>query len=154
MRDTLAATGLPPANLQIEVTEGLLIRNAPDVHGILCALAAMGIGIAMDDFGTGYSSLSYLKRFPFDSIKIDREFIRDLALDRDDRALVTAAISMGKELGLTIVAEGVESAEQLAFLAAQGCDIVQGFYFSRAVPAADFACEWLAPVIINSDAVV
>jgi len=145
VRDALADSGLPARNLQIEVTEGLLIRNTPEVSQILHTLDEMGIGIALDDFGTGYASLSYLKRFPFTSLKIDREFIRDIAHDRDDRVLVTAAIKMGHALGLSIVAEGVETPEQLDFLAAQGCDFLQGYFFGRAVPAAAFAYSWLMP---------
>ncbi|HJW11816.1 MAG TPA: EAL domain-containing protein, partial [Albitalea sp.] len=115
VRECLAANQLPPGSLQIEVTEGLLIRNQPEVRETLIALSRLGVHLAMDDFGTGYSSLSYLKRFPFDALKIDREFIRDVASDPDDRALVTAAIRMGKGLGLSVVAEGVETEAQLAF---------------------------------------
>ncbi len=144
VRDCLREHGLPPGCLQIEVTEGLLIRNQPEVRATLLALSELGVRLAMDDFGTGYSSLSYLKRFPFDALKIDREFVRDVATDPDDRALVTAAIRMGRGLGLTVVAEGVETAEQLAFLAEQDCELVQGFYFSPPVPADEFAARWLA----------
>jgi diguanylate cyclase (GGDEF)-like protein len=143
VRNSLLVHRLPPGSLQIEVTEGLLIRNQPEVRQTLEALAAAGVRLAMDDFGTGYSSLSYLKRFPFDALKIDREFVRDVATDPDDRALVTAAIRMGKGLGLAVVAEGVETPEQYAFLSAQGCDIVQGYYFGEPVTAEVFAQRWL-----------
>jgi len=144
VRECLREHALPPGSLQIEVTEGLLIRNQPEVRATLQALSELGVRLAMDDFGTGYSSLSYLKRFPFDALKIDREFVRDVATDPDDRALVTAAIRLGHGLGLTVVAEGVETAEQLAFLAEQGCELVQGFYFSPPLPAGEFAARWLA----------
>ncbi len=143
VRDCLAANALPAGSLQIEVTEGLLIRNQPEVRETLVALSELGVQLAMDDFGTGYSSLSYLKRFPFDALKIDRVFIRDLASDPDDRALVTAAIRMGKGLGLSVVAEGVETESQLAFLSDQDCDVVQGFLFSEPLPAQDFEARWL-----------
>jgi diguanylate cyclase (GGDEF)-like protein/PAS domain S-box-containing protein len=143
VREALSSSGLPPTNLKIEVTEGLLIRNAPEVSDILNELALLGVGIAMDDFGTGYSSLSCLKRFPFNWIKIDREFIHRIEVDHDDRVLVAAIIGMGKALGMVVVAEGVESAAQLAFLADLDCDIVQGFYFSCPVSADEMLSEWL-----------
>jgi diguanylate cyclase (GGDEF)-like protein len=143
VRDCLAANALPAASLQIEVTEGLLIRNHPEVTATLQALSELGVRLAMDDFGTGYSSLSYLKRFPFHTLKIDREFVRDVASDPDDRALVTATIRMGKGLGLTVVAEGVETEEQFAFLSEHDCDIVQGFLFSKPLPPDEFAARWL-----------
>ena len=143
VRDCLTAHALPPGSLQIEVTEGLLIRNQPEVRETLVALSRLGVRLAMDDFGTGYSSLSYLKRFPFDALKIDREFIRDVASDPDDRALVTAAICMGRGLGLSVVAEGVETDEQLTFLAEQQCDVVQGFLFGEPQPAREFERRWL-----------
>jgi diguanylate cyclase (GGDEF)-like protein len=145
VRECFAAHALPPGCLQIEVTEGLLIRNQPEVRETLLALSALGVRLAMDDFGTGYSSLSYLKRFPFDALKIDREFVRDVASDPDDRALVTAAIRLGKGLGLSVTAEGVETDEQLAFLAEQQCDLVQGHLFSQPLPVEEFEARWLAP---------
>jgi diguanylate cyclase (GGDEF)-like protein len=143
VRECLTKHALPPGSLQIEVTEGLLMRNQPEVRETLVALSALGVQLAMDDFGTGYSSLSYLKRFPFDALKIDRVFVRDLATDPDDRALVIAAIRMGKGLGLSVVAEGVETDEQLAFLAEQECDIVQGHLFSKALAPEQFEARWL-----------
>ena len=136
---------LPANSLQIEVTEGLLIRNQPEVRATLMALSELGVRLAMDDFGSGYSSLSYLKRFPFDVLKIDREFVRDVATDPDDRALVTAAIRLGQGLGLTVVAEGVETEAQMAFLCEQACDAVQGFLFSQPVSAEQFESRWIQP---------
>ncbi|MFZ5512450.1 MAG: EAL domain-containing protein [Pseudomonadota bacterium] len=144
VRRCLEENHFPPGCLQIEVTEGLLMRNHAEVGAALRALDAMGVGLAMDDFGTGYSSLSHLKSCPFHILKIDRGFVRDLAADADDRALVTAAIRMGKGLGLSIVAEGVETREQLAFLVEQGCDVIQGYLFGEPQPADQFAQRWLA----------
>ncbi|MGQ0708982.1 MAG: putative bifunctional diguanylate cyclase/phosphodiesterase [Rhodoferax sp.] len=143
VRSLLQRHGLPGACLHIEVTEGLLLRNAHDVKSTMQALRAMGVGIAMDDFGTGYSSLSYVKRFPFDTIKIDREFVCNLQADADDRALVSAAIRMGKSLGLLVVSEGVETAEQFDFLQRQECDVVQGFLFGAPATAAQVEDRWL-----------
>ncbi len=146
VNECLSTHALPASSLQVEVTEGLLIRNQPEVGETLIALSRLGVGLAMDDFGTGYSSLSYLKRFPFDVLKIDRSFVRDVGSDPDDCALVIAAIRMGKGLGLSVVAEGVETDKQLAFLAEHECDLVQGYLFSRPVTADQFAARWLAQV--------
>jgi diguanylate cyclase (GGDEF)-like protein/PAS domain S-box-containing protein len=139
----LAEMRLPASALQLEITEGVLMRSDPAVLESLLTLDRRGVRIAMDDFGTGYSSLSYLRRFPFHTLKIDREFIRDLAIDANDRALVSAAVSMGKQLGLVVVAEGVETDEQLACLQAQGCDVAQGYHFGRPVAAAEFGRSWI-----------
>ena len=102
----------------------------------------MGVQLALDDFGTGYSSLSYLKRFPIDTLKIDQSFVRDLTTDADDASIVTAVISMGKSLHMGVVAEGVETREQLAFLREQSCPEGQGYYFSRPVVAEEFPSYW------------
>jgi diguanylate cyclase (GGDEF)-like protein len=136
--------GLPGRCLHVEVTEGLLLGESRDVRAALEAMAALGIGLAMDDFGTGYSSLSYLKRYPFDVLKIDRAFVRNLTRDADDRALVGAAIGMGKALGLKVVAEGVETATQLVYLREMGCDLMQGYLFGPPVAPEVFASRWLA----------
>ena len=145
LRASLEAHRLPGASLQIEMTESSLIRNPGEALQALEAISALGVRLAMDDFGTGYSSLSYLKRYPFTSLKIDRSFVRNLEHDPSDLALVTAAVRMGKGLGLSVVAEGVETDSQRRLLAEQDCDLLQGFLFSRPEPAESFAVSWLNP---------
>lgn len=135
----LRETGLPPGALELEITESVVITDTSRALRTLAEMKALGVRLAIDDFGTGYSSLGQLKRFPVDTLKVDRSFIRDLPGNSDDRAITEAIISMGKSLGLTVVAEGVETQEQLDFLRASACDEVQGFYFSKAVPADAFA---------------
>ncbi|WP_415911800.1 EAL domain-containing protein [Neptuniibacter sp. QD37_11] len=134
----LGAANLNPESLILEVTEGLLIRNPTEAKRTLEALKELGIGIAMDDFGTGYSSLSNLKNYPFDILKIDRTFVRDIASDPEDCALISAAISMSAGLGLPVVAEGVETEQQLNILADMNCDRVQGYYFSKPLAPEEF----------------
>lgn len=129
----LAASGLPADRLTLEVTESVLMQEAGAVPERLHRLRALGVQIALDDFGTGYSSLSYLRRFPFDRIKIDRSFIRDIA-DPDAAAIVRAVVGIGERLGMGIVAEGVETLEQLDLVRREGCTQVQGFLFSRPLP--------------------
>jgi diguanylate cyclase (GGDEF)-like protein len=134
----LAETGLDPARLELEVTEGLLIRDADKAIAILERLKALGVQISMDDFGTGYSSLSYFRMFPFDKVKIDQSFIRDMIENPQARAIIRSVIGLGRGLGMPVVAEGVETAEQLDALRAEGCDQVQGFLISRPGPIAHF----------------
>ena len=141
--ETLRRYDLPAPCLQIEVTEGLLIRNTPEVQKALQTLSELGVLLAMDDFGTGYSSLSYLKRYPFDVLKIDRDFVREIDHNRADRALVSAAIHMGRGLGLAVVAEGVETASQRDFLRQAGCDLLQGYLFGAPVQPVEFEKRWL-----------
>jgi len=133
--EALRAARLAPERLELELTEGILLRNSDEVMRTLAELKALGVHLSVDDFGTGYSSLSYLKRFAPHTLKIDRSFIRDVTSSRDDAAIVTAILAMARSLKFRVVAEGVETAEQLAFLSAHGCDLVQGFFFSPAVPA-------------------
>ncbi|MDG6773178.1 EAL domain-containing protein [Thiomicrorhabdus sp. ZW0627] len=127
--------GASPEQLEFEITEGVLMTESEPLLKSLNDLKALGIKISMDDFGTGYSSLSYLQKYPFDVIKIEREFIMGLEEDSNKRQLVIATIAMAHGLGLQVVAEGVETGEQLEFLSEQGCDIAQGYFFSPAVPA-------------------
>lgn len=135
----LKETGLAPRYLQLELTESILMHDAESSESVLEALKAMGVKLAIDDFGTGYSSLSYLKRFPIDTLKIDQSFVRDIVSDADDATIVTAIIGMGKNLKQRVIAEGVETHEQLAFLKARHCDEGQGFHFSHPVSAENFA---------------
>ncbi|MFI4932283.1 MAG: EAL domain-containing protein [Burkholderiales bacterium] len=139
VRDVLAETGLKPDLLELEVTESSVMHNVERALEVLCALKDMGVQLAIDDFGTGYSSLAQLKRFPIDTLKVDRSFIRELPADSEDRAIAEAIIAMGKTLSLTVVAEGVETREQQDFLRERACDQMQGFFFSKPVAAADFA---------------
>jgi diguanylate cyclase (GGDEF)-like protein/PAS domain S-box-containing protein len=137
--EVLRDTGFPPERLELELTESALMQREEEAAEILHSLRALGVRLSIDDFGTGYSSLSHIKRFPIHTLKIDRGFIQDLTEDRDDREITSTIISMGHNLGLSVLAEGVETAEQLAFLKAQGCDSYQGYLRSPAVPAEAFA---------------
>lgn len=137
----LAVSGLPAQALELELTESMIMGNPQESVNILSKLKALGLTIAVDDFGTGYSSLSYLKRFPIDTLKIDREFVRDITNDPDDAAITSAIIALAHSLELNVVAEGVETQEQLNFLALQGCDQVQGFLLSKPLSAKD--CQTL-----------
>jgi EAL domain-containing protein (putative c-di-GMP-specific phosphodiesterase class I) len=143
VRDCLAEFAVPPQQLEIEITEGLLLRNQGEVRAILEELHELGVRLSMDDFGTGYSSLSYLREFPFHTVKIDRSFINDVSEDRSDRALVIAAVRMAQALGLQIIAEGVETDEQWSFLMAQDCDILQGFRFGQPITESNFGNTWV-----------
>ncbi len=131
----LCETGLEPARLELEITEGVLVQDTAAALGTLQGLKALGVKIAMDDFGTGYSSLSYLHRFPFDKLKIDQSFIRTLGKDANAAAIIRAILGLGKSLGLQTTAEGVETAGQMEFLQQEGCDLVQGYYLGRPAPA-------------------
>ncbi len=129
--DVLSKTGLDPACLELEITESVLMQDAEASINMLRALKEMGIKISVDDFGTGYSSLSYLKRFPIDVLKIDKSFTRDVVMDPDSSAIVTAIIALARSLNLSVVAEGVETTEQLDFMRAEKCDRAQGYLFGR-----------------------
>jgi len=134
VRSALTASGLPAQRLELEITESVLLANSATTIATLHELRALGVRIALDDFGTGYSSLSYLRKFPFDKIKIDRSFVRDLSAVDSSKLIVRAIINLSKNLGIMTTAEGVENQEQLEQLRAEGCDEVQGFLFGRAVP--------------------
>jgi len=139
VRAILAETGLEPNYLELELTETFLMQDSKSTARVLRALKDLGVNLALDDFGTGYSSLSYLKRFPIDTLKIDRSFVHDVTSDADDASIVSAVINMGKSLRMRVVAEGVETSEQLAFLQEQSCPEGQGYYFSHPVPPGEFA---------------
>jgi len=135
IKKVLSDTGTRPTTLELEITEGVLMSGQSYIHDALISINALGIKLSMDDFGTGYSSLSYLRQYPFDVLKIDRSFINGITINKADCDLVKAAIAMSHSLGLTVIAEGVETKEQLQLLERLGCDIVQGYYFSKPIPA-------------------
>jgi len=138
VRSILAATGMDPHLLELEITESMLIHDVESTRRILTELKAFGVRIAIDDFGTGYTSLATLQRFPLDTIKIDRSLIRDIAGTTEDTGLADAIIAMGKSLSLTVVAQGVETKDQAEFLRTHACDELQGFYFKKPLPADQF----------------
>jgi EAL domain-containing protein (putative c-di-GMP-specific phosphodiesterase class I) len=135
----LNETELDPRSLELELTESVLMKHADTTETILKILRARGVKLAVDDFGTGYSSLSYLRKFSVDAIKIDQSFIRQITTTPDETTIVKAVISIGRSLKLRVVAEGVETLEEVAFLQAHQCDEAQGYYFSRPVLPQDFA---------------
>ena len=135
----LQDSGLAPDCLELEITEGLLVEDPEAASAVLSELKTLGVHVAIDDFGSGYSSLSYLKHFPLDSLKIDRSFVRDLSFDPDDASIARAIIALGHSLDLKVIAEGVETPQQLAFLRDHHCDIVQGYLFGAPVVADDMA---------------
>jgi EAL domain-containing protein (putative c-di-GMP-specific phosphodiesterase class I) len=137
--EALAHNRIEPRLLELELTEGALMQNTSGTIAILNELHGMGVQLAVDDFGTGYSSLSYLKRFPIDTVKIDRSFVNDITRDPDSAAIATAIIAMTHSLGIRTIAEGVETPEQLEFLRRYDCDEVQGYLVSRPLPAEAFA---------------
>jgi EAL domain-containing protein (putative c-di-GMP-specific phosphodiesterase class I) len=131
----LAETGLAAGLLELELTESALFKNPEEAACSLGALRALGVTLAMDDFGTGYSSLAQLHRLPFDTLKIDQAFIARVGEDRSSAAIVRAVLGMTRGLGVRAVAEGIESAAQLAFIVREGCDVAQGFHLGRPMPA-------------------
>ncbi len=137
--NTLATTNIDPKQLELEITEGMLMDDSPHIINMLEELKRMDITLALDDFGTGYSSLSYLKRYPFDVLKIDRSFVRDISTDPDDAALCEAIIAIADSLGMKVVGEGVETREQLSFLFSRGVDYIQGYYYSKPLKADEFS---------------
>ncbi|HJV62908.1 MAG TPA: EAL domain-containing protein, partial [Albitalea sp.] len=139
----LNASGLNPALLELEITESAVMRSPEQAAALLRQIREMGVGLAIDDFGTGYSSLSYLRRFPLTTVKIDRSFVKDLAQDRDAEALTDSILTLAHGLRMRVVAEGVETEEQLAYLRARQCDEIQGFWLSKPLPA-DALCAFMA----------
>ncbi|WP_434561493.1 EAL domain-containing protein [Pseudomonas sp. Z4-20] len=140
---TLKETGLDPTQLELEITESVLMQNIDTTVATLKAIKQLGVRLAIDDFGTGYSSLSYLQKFPVDVLKIDQSFVGDLSIDSNDAKLVSTIISLGRSLHLHIIAEGVETREQLEFLKRHQCEEAQGYYFSKAVEPQAFS-QWMA----------
>jgi EAL domain-containing protein (putative c-di-GMP-specific phosphodiesterase class I) len=140
--DILRETGLEPHRLQLEVTESV-IMNTGDALGFINDLHAVGVSLAIDDFGTGYSSLAYLKQMPVQTLKIDRSFIKDISTDVNDEAIAIAIIQLGRSMNLSVIAEGVETEQQAAFLLRHGCNQAQGFYYSRPVMPEDLLQRWL-----------
>jgi EAL domain-containing protein (putative c-di-GMP-specific phosphodiesterase class I) len=139
LRAILKDTRLDPCYLELELTETVLMQRAESSASVLSTLKSIGVRLAVDDFGTGYSSLSYLKKFPIDALKIDQSFVHDIATDMDDATIVSAVITMAKSLRQRVIAEGVETEEQVTFLQAHGCDEAQGYYFSKPVVAHECA---------------
>jgi diguanylate cyclase (GGDEF)-like protein/PAS domain S-box-containing protein len=150
---TLSETGLDPKSLELELTESVLMKRAESAASVLKTLRARGVRIAVDDFGTGYSSLSYLRKFPIDALKIDQSFVRQITSAPDDTTIVTAVISMGRSLKLRVVAEGVETREELEFLRSHHCEEAQGYYFSRPVLPRQFGLLLKAGILETAAAV-
>lgn len=138
VRRVLFRTGLPPQCLALELTESALVHHVAETAAMLSVLRATGVRILLDDFGTGYSSLSYLRHFPFDTLKLDRSFVSDLAVSSNARILTRAIIALAHELSLSVVAEGIETQDQVEFLRRHGCDKGQGYHLSPPLPAEDF----------------
>ena len=139
LRQLINETGINPGLIELEVTESVIIEGTSEARDALDQIAALGVNLAIDDFGTGYSGLAYLKRLPIDTAKIDQSFVRDLTIDPDDAAIVTAIVAMSKSLGVEVIAEGIETEEQLAELKRLGCHRGQGYLLARPMTAAAVA---------------
>ncbi len=150
VRNAITMAGVPPQALELEITESILLENSEKTLHMLNALKRLGVTLAIDDFGTGYSSLSYLKRFPIDRVKIDQSFVQDLASDNEDLAIVRAIIALARAMQLSVIAEGVETSEQLALLQQEDCHDYQGYFFARPMDAADIYGRFLPPRHIRS----
>jgi EAL domain-containing protein (putative c-di-GMP-specific phosphodiesterase class I) len=143
--EMLEITGLTPALLELEVTEDILLVDEDKVLDIFRRIQQLGARIVFDDFGTGYGSLSYLKKFPLDGLKIDRSFVFELLADADDAAIVGSTIGLSKQLGLSVIAEGIENRATADLLVSMGCEEGQGYYFGRPMPAEAFESQFLTP---------
>jgi predicted signal transduction protein with EAL and GGDEF domain len=135
VKQVIEETGLAPEDLELEITESLLMQDTEGAIHLLQDLKALGVQLAIDDFGTGYSSLSYLKRFPIDRLKVDKAFVQEITNNKEDAAITRAVIAMANNMDLRVIAEGVETAEQLSYLADEHCHEIQGYYLSRPMPA-------------------
>ncbi len=144
IRNILQETGLAPEYLELEITESMMMDPAVSIH-ILEELNKLGTRISLDDFGTGYSSLSYLKKFPIHKLKIDRSFITDISQNRNDRAIVSTIIAMAQNLKLDVIAEGIETKDQLDILTENDCKKIQGYYFASPLSAADVETMFIMP---------
>jgi EAL domain-containing protein (putative c-di-GMP-specific phosphodiesterase class I) len=142
VREALRASRLPAAQLKLEITETTVMQNAEETDRTLRALKRLGVRLSVDDFGTGYSSLAYLKRLPINTLKIDRAFVVGIGENTGDEAIIRTILALARSLALGTVAEGVDSAAQLAFLQAHGCDEIQGYLFGRPQPPDQFAAAW------------
>ena len=140
----LARTGLSPTSLELEVTEDILLHDEQGALNTFLKIQALGVRIVFDDFGTGFASLSYLKKFPLDGLKIDRSFVLGLLANPDDAAIVSSTIGLSKQLGLSVIAEGIENRATADLLASMGCEEGQGYFFGRPMPSADFERQFLA----------
>jgi predicted signal transduction protein with EAL and GGDEF domain len=139
IKNALDDSGMAPNLLELEITESMVMHNPTRMIAVLAKIKDLGVRLAIDDFGTGYSSLGQIKHFPIDTLKVDRSFVRNIPQDAEDKAITEAIIAMGKTLSLTVVAEGVETIEQMNFLKAHSCDEMQGFYFSKPIAPDQFA---------------
>jgi EAL domain-containing protein (putative c-di-GMP-specific phosphodiesterase class I) len=149
IQHAIETTGIEPGKLGIELTESVMIADSSDTIAKMKALKALGVTIAVDDFGTGYSSLVYLKQLPIDILKIDQGFIRDILNDSNDAIIVETIISMASHLKIKVIAEGVETIEQLNFLKEKGCTIFQGYFYDRPLTAANFAEQYLKKIAVK-----
>jgi EAL domain-containing protein (putative c-di-GMP-specific phosphodiesterase class I) len=143
--DVLTATGLTPSLLELEVTEDILLLDEKRVLATFQRIQELGVRVVFDDFGTGYASLSYLKKFPLDGLKIDRSFVFNLLSDPDDAAIVSSTILLSKQLGLSVIAEGIENRATADLLVTMGCEEGQGYFFGRPLPAPELERQFLAP---------
>jgi len=141
--EVLTATGVTPSLIELEVTEDILLEDEQRVLDIFLRIQKLGVRLVFDDFGTGFASLSYLKKFPLDGLKIDRSFVRDVLTDSDDAAIVSSTIRLGKQLGLSVIAEGIETRATADLLVTMGCEEGQGYFFGKPMPAADLDRTWL-----------
>ena len=139
----LASTGLSPTSLELEVTEDILLHDEQGALNTFLEIQELGVRLVFDDFGTGFASLSYLKKFPLDGLKIDRSFVLGLLTNADDAAIVSSTIGLSKQLGLSVIAEGIEDRATADFLVRMGCEEGQGYFFGRPMPASEFEAKFL-----------